>query len=178
MKDFPFKGMQAKLAAATQCLMQAKLSNFLAYFTVADDVKEDASNEEFLDVESDPDMEITTTTKVLEANLVSDIHETIDWVLDSRSNTHLTGDEANLTSIVPLTHSSRVTTTGGPALTIKGKGTLDFSGNHFCNILYVPLAHRNLLSIDKLVDLDNTICFSTSKCSIYDKHHCLRLTRY
>lgn len=69
------------------------------------------------------------------------------------------GDEASLTSIVPLIHLSRVTLVGGPTLVVRSKETLDFAGNCFSNILYVSLAHRNLLFIEKLVDLGNIIYF-------------------
>lgn len=173
MKDCPFKGLQSELAAATKRLLQTKLGNFTTSLAATNDVA-DNSSKEFFDADEDPAKDDTTAAEVLEVNF-SDITKTLDWILDSKANTHLTGDSTSLTDLTPLPSSSRVSTAGGTALDVKGKCIINLSDTKFSDVLYVPFAHQNLLFVGKITYLGNSVHFTFSKCSIYDKHNCLRL---
>lgn len=95
-------------------------------------------------------------------------------MIDSCANTHLIGDQFFLSDLVPIV-PTHVTTPDGPHLNVKGKGVLDIFVTQFSNVLYVPYACSNLLLVGKIANLGNTICFTISNCSVYDKRNWLCL---
>lgn len=116
---------------------------------------------------SDPLPTALPAVEVLEANLIEVTTLTEDntvWILDSGANVHMTGEGRHLSHFVPLATSSKVATAGGFALDIKGKGALTFNDNKISDILYVPSARRNLISIGKITDLGHTVCFNSTHC--------------
>lgn len=131
--------------------------------------------EEYCDTHANV-VDSTTADQVLEANftdLASPLRS--GWIFDSGVNTHITGDSVGLTNYVSLSSGSTVATAGGATLDIKGKGNLSFDENKVNNVLYVPSARRNLLSVGSLADLGHTVSFMSEQCIVLDKNQNLRM---
>ncbi|CAM6128515.1 unnamed protein product [Calypogeia fissa] len=100
-----------------------------------------------------------TADQVLEANLseLASSNSNHPWILDYGANTHLTSEPMGLSHLVSVSPGPTVATVGGPALNIKGKETLFFGKNKVEDVLYVPCARHNLLSVGKITDFVHSL---------------------
>lgn len=100
-----------------------------------------------------------------------DLDQEPTWYIDSATSSHLTSDKSQLSNIESRPTKSSLTTTSGHKLSIVGKGKAIVGDNKTLhNVLYVPTATRNLVSIGKLANDGHIIMFDARSCTVV--HSC------
>ena len=94
------------------------------------------------------------------------------WVLDSGATAHMTGDLRLLSDFIESTHSNTVTYGNGHIAAVAGIGNAivytaeEPKGIKLRNVLYVPEASYNLLSLPKAVNSGAEVVLSSDGCTI------------
>ncbi|KAK4276094.1 hypothetical protein QN277_019083 [Acacia crassicarpa] len=95
-----------------------------------------------------------------------------DWYMDSGANYHIIPHSGQFEEMIP-TGKSHITTCTGEQRPILGIGTVTIpckqSKFHLKDVLYVPSATKNLMSVNRLVQ-DNSVSvnFSNQRCDVKD----------
>ena len=104
-----------------------------------------------------------------------DLNSKSDWFLDSCASTHITNNSSDMTDIVPKT-DVKITTVDNSELISESIGTVPIqvtTGKETLNVkvkevLYVPDAATNLLSVSKIVQKGHVVTFDKDGGKIKD----------
>jgi transposase InsO family protein len=108
---------------------------------------------------------------LLEANLLqTKPAKPLPWILDSGASASVTGNANTLTNLEPVVTTATITTAGGEAHPVTGKGTVVLGSNAPIkeSVLYVPGIQKNLLSVGSLADRGLRILFDKSHAFLLD----------
>ncbi|CAM6099601.1 unnamed protein product [Calypogeia fissa] len=167
-RECPTKALEAQIQDLTNRLARLRANKPTVNLAEGDE----ECTEHFVDADEGAPVEDFGIGQEIKANLTKlGSASEPDWYLDSGASVHLTKEQSALSDFVPFTTQTSVTTAGGNALDIKGKGIVHFDTNKAMdNVLYVPRTRKNLLSVGKITDLGHTVCFNSQACYVVDQN--------
>jgi hypothetical protein len=93
------------------------------------------------------------------------------FIMDSGASVHATGDPALLSGLRRIPHASghAIQVANGHAVPIRGIGALIMPGRFSLNhVLLVPGLNKNIVSVSMLTDLDYSVDFTGTGCTVRD----------
>lgn len=106
---------------------------------------------------------------------------TNEWLLDSGATGHMCNNKTSLTNVRPTQPAVLLTVANGNVVNIKEKGRATLSGKYntqipLNDVLYASSLSSNLMSVAKMVDMDDIVIFHKTGARVEDANGTVKLT--